>query len=257
MTAALHAEWTKSRTLAGHLWLLFGVVGGIVASSAAAGALTHVSGVTPGGDSTKLSLSGVYLGQLLVAALAIVAISEEYATGMIRVTLAATPRRVAVLMAKAANLVGLIAVAGVAAVAGCLAIGRLMLPADGLDPAHGYALISIGSAATVRAAGGTVLYLALLALLSLGVGTLIRDTAVSIGALVALLYVPPLLAHIVGGTLGQHIKEIAPMSAGLAVQSTTNLHSLPIQPWAGMGVLTAWAVASLLLAATTLRVRDA
>lgn len=256
MTATLHAEWTKLRTLAANLWLVPGVVAGTVAISAAAGGLTHVSGVTPGGDSTKLSLSGVYLGQLLVATLAIIAICEEYATGMIRVTLAATPQRVAVLMAKAANLAGLTAVASVAAVAGCLAVGRLMLPAHGLDPAHGYALISIGSAATMRAAGGTVIYLVLMALLSLGIGTVIRETAVSLGAVVALLYVPPLLAHIVGGMLGQHIKEISPASAGLAIQSTTNLHSLPIQPWPGMGVLTAWAIASLLLAAATLRVRD-
>ena len=257
MTATLRAEWTKLRTLAANLWLVAALVAGTVAISTAAGGLTHVSGVTPGGDSTKLSLSGVYLGQLLVATLAIVAICEEYATGMIRVTLAATPQRVAVLMAKAANLAGLTAIAGVAAVVGCLAVGRLMLPADGVNPAHGYALISIGAPATGRAAGGTVIYLVLIALLSLGIGTLIRDTAVSIGAVVALLYVPPLLAHIVGGTLGRDIKEIAPSSAGLAIQSTTNLHSLPIQPWPGMGVLTAWAITSLLLAAAILRVRDA
>ncbi len=257
MTATLHAEWTKLRTLAANLWLAAAVVAGMVAISVAAAGLTHVSGVTPGGDSTKLSLSGVYLGQLLVATLAIIAISEEYATGMIRVTLAATPQRVAVLMAKAANLAGLTALAGAAAVAGCLAVGRLLLPADGLDPGHGYALISIGAPATGRAAGGTVVYLVLIALLSLGIGTLIRDTAVSIGAVVALLYVPPLLAHIVGGTLGQDIKEIAPASGGLAIQSTTNLHSLPIQPWPGMGVLTAWALTSLLLAAMILGIRDA
>ena len=51
---------------------------------------------------------------------------------MIRVTLAATPQRVAVLIAKAANLAGLTAIAGVAAVVGCLAVGRLMLPATAL-----------------------------------------------------------------------------------------------------------------------------
>jgi ABC-2 type transport system permease protein len=225
--------------------------------SAAAGAFTHVSGIARDGDSTKLSLSGIYLSQLVVAALAVTAISEEYATGMIRVTLAATPGRITMLTAKAANLAGLTAVAGLAGVACCLGVGRFMLPADGLDPAHGYALVSIGSAATGRAATGTVIYLALIALLSLGVATLIRDTAVSLGALVALLYLPPLLAHVVGGALGRHIMRIAPMSAGLAIQTTTRLHALPIQPWPGLGVLAGWAAGSLLLAATMLRVRDA
>lgn len=257
MTSALQAEWTKFRTSTGNVWMLLGVVAATIGISAAAGAFTHVSGITRGGDATKLSVSGVYLGQFVVATLAAIAISEEYATGMIRVTLAATPRRVAVLMAKATNLAGLTAVAGMAAVAGCLAIGRLMLPSEGLDPAHGYALVSIGSAATLRAAGGTVIYLVLVALLSLGVATLIRDTAVSIGALVALLYMPQLLAHIVGGTLGRHIEEIAPMSAGLSIQATTRLHTLPIQPWAGLGVLAGWAAGALLLATIILRARDA
>ncbi len=257
MTAALQAEWTKFRTSTANFWILLGVVAATVGISTAAGAFTHVSGVTRGGDATKLSVSGVYLGQVVVATLAAIAISEEYASGLIRVTLTAIPCRVAVLMAKAANVAGLTAVASMAAVAGCLAIGRLMLPSEGLDPAHGYALISVGSGATLRAAGGTVIYLVLVALLSLGVATLIRDTAVSIGALVALLYVPSLLAHIVGGAMGRHIEAIAPMSAGLSIQATTHLHSLPIQPWAGLGVLAGWAAGSLLLAITMLRVRDA
>lgn len=86
---------------------------------------------------------------------------------------------------------------------------------------------------------------------------MIRDTAASLGAVIALLYLPPLLEHIVGGTLGHHIMQISPASAGLAIQSTTNPRSLPIQPWPGIGVLTAWAIASLLLAAAALRIRDA
>lgn len=256
MTAVLHSEWTKLRTLSGNAWLLLGVVAATVGISAAAAGLTHVSGFTHGGDATKLCLSGVYLGQLIVAALAVVAISEEWATGMIRATLAALPRRISVVMAKAAILGGLTAAAGVVAVAGCLAIGRLMLPANGLAPTHGYALISLSSGTTIRAAGGSVLYMALIALLSLGVATLIRDTAVSIGVVVALLYLPPLLAQIVGGALGRHIKELAPMSAGLAIQATTHLRRLPIQPWAGLGVLAAWAGVSLLLAGVTIRMRD-
>ncbi len=257
MTAALKAEWIKFRTLAGNSWLLLGVVVGTIGISAAASALTHVSAVTAGGDTTKFSLSGVYLGQLVVVALAVVAISEEYATGMIRLTLTATPRRLAVLTAKAANVASLSAVAGLFAVSGCLAIGRFVLPGAGLNPAHGYALISIGSGTTIRAAVGTAIYLALIALLSLGAATVIRDTAVSIGVVVGLLYLPPLLAQIVGGSLGRQIREFAPMSAGMAIQATTHLGSLPIQPWPGLGVLAGWAAGALLLAATSLRVRDA
>jgi ABC-2 type transport system permease protein len=42
-----------------------------------------------------------------------------------------------------------------------------------------------------------------------------------------------------------------------AIQATTQLRALPIEPWAGLGVLAGWAAVSLLLAATSLNVRDA
>lgn len=47
------------------------------------------------------------------------------------------------------------------------------------------------------------------------------------------------------------------MTAGLAIQATTNLRALPIAPWAGLGVLTAWAVGALLICGLLLRLRDA
>ena len=161
------------------------------------------------------------------------------------------------LAAKAANLAGLALVAGLLAVAGCLLAGRLMLPAAGLNPAHGYPVVSISHGPTLRAAIGSVLYLILIALLSLGVATIIRDTAVSIGVVLGLLYLPPILAQTVADPLRRHLLQIAPMTAGLAVQATNNLRAQPIAPWAGLGVLAAWALASLLLGGLQLRLRDA
>ncbi len=70
----------------------------------------------------------------------------------------------------------------------------------------------------------------------------------SIGAVLALLYLPPLLAQAVSDPLRRHIQQIAPMTAGLAIQATLNMPNLPIAPWAGLGVLAAWAAASLLVA---------
>ena len=55
----------------------------------------------------------------------------------------------------------------------------------------------------------------------------------------------------------QRLERIAPTSAGLPIQATTNLDSLPISPWAGLGVLAGWAAAALLLGAVVLRLRDA
>jgi ABC-2 type transport system permease protein len=223
--------------------------------SAVIATATHES--SHGGDPTKLALSGIYLGQSVVAVLAVLAISEEYGTAMIRVTLTAVPNRLALLSAKAANIAGLTFVIGVVAVTGCLVAGRLILPGAGFDAAHGYALVSITHSPTLRAALGSVLYLVLIGLLALGIATAIRDTAVSMGALLALLYLPPLLAQVVSDPLRRHIQQIAPMTAGLAIQATTNLQSLSIKPWAGVSVLAAWAGVSLLIGAVLLRLRDA
>jgi ABC-2 type transport system permease protein len=255
VTEAIHAEWTKLRTLASTRWLLIGTVTLTAASSAAVAAATHQS--SRGGDPTKLALSGIYLGQAVVSILAVLVISEEYSSGMIRTTLTAIPRRLVLLAAKAANVVVLTVVAASLAVAGCLIAGRLMLPGAGFDLAHGYLLVSISHGPTLRAALGSILYLVLIALLSLGVATAIRDTTVSIGAVLGLLYLPPILAQTVSDPLRRHLQQIAPMSAGLAIQATTNLRSLPISPWAGLSVLGAWTTAALIIAGLLLRRRDA
>ena len=47
------------------------------------------------------------------------------------------------------------------------------------------------------------------------------------------------------------------MNAGLAIQATTGLGTLPIRPWAGLGVLAAWAAAAMLAGGLLLRLRDA
>jgi ABC-2 type transport system permease protein len=257
MTAALRAEWTKLRTLPGTGWLVAGAIALTVAASATVAAATHISSGGGGQDPTKTALLGVDLGQAVIAVLAVLAMSEEYGTGMIRVTLSAMPRRLSLLGAKAVNVAVLTLAAAMFAVAGCLLAGRFLLPGAGLDRVHGYALVSISDRPTLRAATGSVLYLILIALLSLGVATAIRDTAVSIGAVLALLYLPPLLAQAVGDPLRRHLEQVAPMTAGLAIQATTDPHSQVIAPWAGLGILAAWSAGSLLIGGLLLRLCDA
>jgi ABC-2 type transport system permease protein len=257
MIDALRAEWTKLRTLPSTAWLLVGAAGVTIAVSAIVAAAWHVNrGSTA--DPSRLSLTGVDLGQAVIATLAVLAVSEEYGTGMIRTTLATVPRRLTLLAAKAATLTGVALPVGLAAVAGCLLAGRVLLPDAGVDPAHGYTLISLDHGPTMRAAAGSVLYLLLVALLALGIATAIRDTAASIGAVLGLLYLPPIAAQLIQDPMWRrHLQQISPMTAGLAIQATHNLRSLPIDPWAGLGVLAAWAAATLFLAGALLKVRDA
>ncbi|MGA7671291.1 MAG: ABC transporter permease [Nitrolancea sp.] len=253
----LHAEWTKLRTVSTTIWLFFGTVALSVAVSAAVAATTHVSSAEQQ-DPTSISLTGIDLGQAVVAILAILVISEEYGNGMIRVSLTATPRRLVLFAAKSINVAVVVLVAGLVAVAGCLLVGRFILPGARLDAAHGYALISLSHGSTLRAAVGSVVYLILIALLSLGVATAVRDTAVSIGVVLGLLYLFPILAQVVSNpTWHRHLEQISPMIAGLAIQRTTDLAGLPIRPWAGLGVVVVWAALALLIGGVLLYVRDA
>jgi ABC-2 type transport system permease protein len=258
MSQALHAEWTKLRTTAGPAWLLLGTVALTVGLSAAAAAGVHCSASGCGQDAAKVSLTGVVLGQAVVAVLAVLMVSGEYSTGMIRTTLAAVPRRSTMLAAKAVVLGGAVLVAGTVAVLGSVLAGRFLLPGSGFTAAHGYPPLSLTDGPTLRAAGGSVLYLVLIALLSLGAATAVRDSAAAISTVLALLYLFPILATVVSDPDWQrHVKQIGPMNAGLAIQATTGLHSLPLSPWAGLGVLTAWSAGALLIGSLLLHLRDA
>jgi ABC-2 type transport system permease protein len=255
---SLHAEWTKLRTLASTFWLLLSAVALIVAVSAAAAAAVRCPSGGCADDPAKISLTGIDLGQAVVAVLCVMAVSGEYGTGMIRLTLTAKPRRLTFLAAKAAVLTGAVLVTGTAGVLGSLLAGRLILPGHGIGPSHGYPAISPSDGAVLRAALGSVLYLALIALFSLGVATALREAAVAIGAVLGLLYVLPIIAVFAGNaTLSRHLEQIAPMTAGLAIQATTGLNTLPISPWTGLGVLAAWAAGALVLGGLLLRSRDA
>ncbi len=258
MSSALHAEWTKQRTVAGPRWLLLASIALIVGVGAVAALATSYKTTGAGQDITRLSLAGILLGQAIVAILAVSMISDEYGTGMIHMTLTAMPRRPQVLAAKAAILTALVLAAGTIAVSGSLLAGRLILPANGFSAAHGYELLSLTNGATLRAAVGSVLYLVLIALFSLGIATAIRESAAAIGTALGLLYLFPIIAHLVGDpSFQRHLEQIAPMTAGLAIQSTTNLHKLPIAPWTGLAVLAAWATAALLVGGLLLKRRDA
>jgi len=267
MRHALRAEWTKARTVAGPAWLLLATVlltigiSAVIAdaSAVAASASAALGGADHGDeDGVKLTLSGIQLGQAVIAVLAVQAVSGEYATGMIRTTLTAMPKRLTAFAAKTCVTVGLAGFAAVPAVFGAFVLGRVILERHGFTPAHGYASMSSSAGTTLRATLGSVLYLELIALLGMGIAVLVRESAVAIGIVLALLYLFPLLAAAVSDPVWRrHLEQIGPTSAGLLIQSTTGLDSLPLSPWSGLGVLAAWAVAAVLAGAIALCRRDA
>jgi ABC-2 type transport system permease protein len=110
----------------------------------------------------------------------------------------------------------------------------------------------------MRVAIGSVLYLCSIALLGLGIATALRNTGAAVASALGLLYLFPLLSEVAGSTTWQRrYDSIGPMPAGLAIQATKDLGTMPIQPWPGLGVLAAWAAGAMLIGWLVLERRDA
>ncbi|MFC4011493.1 ABC transporter permease [Nonomuraea purpurea] len=258
MRRELRAEWTKVRTVAGPGWLLLALVVLTVGVGAVAVNAVTCASAGCGQDAIRLGLVGVQVGQAMVALLTVVAVCGEYGSGMISTSLVAVPRRVTLLAAKAGVVTGLTAAGGSVAVLGSLLVAGVLLPESGFTPSHGYPPLSLADGPTLRAAAGSVLYLVLIALLSLGVAAAVRDSAVSAGVVLGILYLLPLAVRLVSDEDTQRMLwRLAPTNAGLTVQATTDLAVLPIGPWEGIGVLACWTAAALLAGALLLRTRDA
>ena len=229
---ALHCEWTKLRTVPSTGWLLFTALALTVGASTLA-TVVEKCPASCGTDTTKLSLTGILLGQAAIAVLAVLVMTGEYSSGMIRTTLTAVPRRTTALAAKAIALTGVVLAAGTFAVLGSVLAGHFILPGNGFTGAHGSLPLSLGAGPTLRAAAGSVLYLALIALLSLGLATALRDSGATIAVVLALLYIVPILSDLgtMDPTWEHRLQRYGPMTAGLAIQATRNVGKLPIGPW--------------------------
>jgi ABC-2 type transport system permease protein len=254
---AVRAEWTKLRTLQSTGWLILLAVAGTVGLGLAiAAALSYSHCDQPCAlDTTKLSLSGVRLGQVAILALAVLAVTAEYSTRTIQPTLMAVPRRYPVVLAKLGVVTILGLAAGSLAVGGSLLAARAVLPGNGFTAAHGFPPLSLGDDLVRRAAVGSVVYMGLVALLAAALGLLLRDTAGALSATLGLLYGPPIVAMFITDPRWQHrLHRFAPMDAGLAIQSKA---AVDIGPWAGVGVLSLYVAAAVIAGLVAFQWRDA
>jgi ABC-2 type transport system permease protein len=251
----LRSEWTKLRTQPSALWALLSAVILIVAFGILYSLLRearppHGAAAIRSFDAAAVSLSGVQLAQIAVGVLGVLLITSEYATGMIRTTLAAVPRRLPVLWGKAAMLVAAtVAVSLPAALAAFLA-GQSMLGRQHLS-------VTLSQPGVARAVLGSALYLAVAGLIGLGLGALLRSTAGGIAALFGLLFAVQLVADFLPGSWADDVGKYLPANAGQAV---TTVHPDPassLGPWPGFGVFCAYAAVLLVLAAMRMRRGDA
>ena len=256
------AEWVKLRTVRSTTWSLLALVGLSVLFSALACWESHTEGGSPGrppdSDIVLQSLSGIWFGQIAAAVLGVLAITSEYSTRLIRATLAAVPRRRTVLAAKTA-VVGLaVVLVGLATSVTCFLIGQELLSGNGFTHENGYPAASLADGATLRAVAGSALYLGLLAMFSVGVGAVVRHTAGAITSVLALLLGPVIAISFLPEGVAHLVEKTALLAAGLSIQQTIKSpDALPLGPWTGLGVVTAYAAAALLGAFWLIARRDA
>jgi len=198
-------------------------------------------------DPTHDCFIGLVLGQLLLGTLGVLAITAEFSSGMIRATFAAVPRRPLVLAAKAAVLGTVTLAAGEVTAFAAFAAGQAVLKA----PAPHAMLGQPGVLRAVLVAGA---YPALIALIGLGLGALLRHTAGAICALVGVLFVLPLL--FVSPSLQNTAQNFLPHPMANSLTAVKPLpHTLPSP--ATFGLLCAYAVAALVAGAWALARKDA
>ncbi|MEU7577662.1 ABC transporter permease [Streptomyces sp. NPDC041068] len=220
----------------------------------------------PANDLAVMALDGAQLGLVLLAALGVLFVTAEYRRGMIRTTFALSPRRGRVLVAKAVVIGTVAFAAGLVATFGSYLLSAPELRGDGKPPLFGD--ISLADGPMLRAVIGTAAVLALIAVLALGLGALLRSTAAAIAVVVVVFVLPLILLSTLPLDLAHAVQRLTPV-AGFAIQGTLpRYHQVatvclpeegcyPQGPWTGLATLAAYAVVVLGAAVWRLRGRDA
>ncbi|WP_410586069.1 ABC transporter permease [Amycolatopsis sp. lyj-23] len=248
-THSVRAEWIKLRSLRSTwytLACLFAVGFGVTALAMNAAAKTY-----PGDgpwDPTNRSLASYVVAQLVIGVLGILVVTSEHATGLIRTSLTATPRRHRLLAAKVVVAVAVAVVAGQVLVFGAFFLGQAVLAAHGVPHAR------LGDPGVLSAVTGGGLYLAAIALLAVGLGTIMRATAGALATLVGIVFLVPALAGLFPSWL-QKLFFYWPTLGASAVLKTVPDPDFP-HPWLNLAGMCAGVAVVLAAAFATFRRRD-
>jgi ABC-2 type transport system permease protein len=249
----IRSEWIKFSTLRS-TWItlilsMVGTIGiGALASWGTNSRWSHLdAGEIANFSAVSRSLFGVNLGQLAVLVLGVLIITGEYATGMIRATLSAAPKRWPVLWGKLGVLSAVMFVTSLVAGVVAFFVGQALLTTHG---------VGITAPHAIRAVVGAALYLTVVGVLAMGIGFALRNTAGGIAAAFGLLLVVPGLGNALPASWQPHVLPYLPSNAGSVL---FNLHPDPgsLGPWTGFGVMCLWAAAAVAAGAVRLTRSDA
>ena len=196
-----------------------------------------------------LSLNGIQLAQLAIGVLGVLLITSEYTTGLIRATFGAVPQRRTVLAAKALVFTAATVIVGEIACFIAFFASQAFLSSKHLET-------HIGDPGVLRSVIGGGLYLAVLGLLALGLGTVIRYSAGAIATLLGMLFVLPGIVGALPQAWQNTISQYLPSNAGQQIFAV-RIKPFTLQPWAGLGVFCIYAAVALFAGAILLKRRDA
>jgi ABC-type transport system involved in multi-copper enzyme maturation permease subunit len=210
-------------------------------------------------------LAGLFIALVAVLVVGAQFMTAEYRRGLIRVTLAASPRRGRMLAAKAIILGAVTFAAGLAGSAVTVAIGIPLLRASG-NPVY-----PVTALTEVRVVVGTAALIAVLAVFALAVGAILRHGAGAVTAAITAVILPYLLTAAIAvlpagaadwvlrvtPAAGFAIRQVIPAYPQVAASYAPSGDYFPLAPWAGFTVTCAWAALALALAAYLLHRRDA
>lgn len=203
------------------------------------------------GAAYTVPAGGIIFGQLLIASLAVVLIASEWGTGMIRSTMVAIPKRIPALLAKNLVIAAVSFVIGVVAALLSYYVAQPFLAGEDLD----FAITHDGILASIINTGT---YLALIAIISMAIGTMLRNTAGGIVTAVGLFFVLPVIVVNILAGLADWIPEAArflPTNAGQQLVAI-DIADDALNQWQGGLVMAAWAVGLLVISLIVAKRRD-
>jgi ABC-2 type transport system permease protein len=254
----LRSEFTKIRSVRSTYWTLLvllvisvGIGAAICAGTAANWNQTSAADRATF-DATQVSIAGLFfLGQLVIVVFGAMVLTAEYSTGMIRTSLTAMPRRVTIYAAKA--LVFAIVALVVTLVAAFIAffLGQALLSST-------HASATLSGPNVLRAVIGSALYVTLCGLFAFAAGSIMRHTAATITSIIGLLFVIPILAHLLPSSWYNDIARWLPDSAGSAISATVAPQDSHLfSPWGQFTVFAVYTAILLIVGGFLFRRRDA
>ena len=257
----LRAEWIKLRTVRStYLALLAAAVAAIGIAALACGESAHhystldaaarIRYLRPSDfDPASQSMIGNIIGQLAVGILGILAVTSEYASGMIRGSLAAMPNRRSWMAAKLAVFFGVALVAGQIMTWSAFLVGQAFFASQHIG-------LSVTDASALRVVVATGLYITCVGMLGAGLGFVIRHTTGAIVALISLTLVVAQLVNALPMSWQNTVNPYLPEMIGQ--QSATLLHlNHHFTTWVGLVVMAGYAAIAIAAGAWLLERRDA